>query len=274
MTTTHGSAGRTGGPMRRPDAERSDEKRSGAERSEAPQWVPRFTGAERWVHHGTAALLLACVATAAMLYVGPLAVAVGRRELIKTLHLLAGFALPMPILLGWLSAAFRADLRRLNRFRPADWEWLRRDDRRAVHRGRGVLDVGKFNAGQKLNAAFVGGSICVMLGTGAMLTFPDPWPDSLRTGATFVHDWLTLAIVAVVLGHLWYALRDPQSLRGIWTGEVRRDWAARDHPAWLDEHEANERAEATEPAARRTREPANEPVARTNTEVEAPKSGA
>lgn len=208
-----------------------------------PERIARFTGAERWVHHVTAVLMIACLVTAAMLYVGPLAAAVGHRDLVKTLHLVAGFALPVPIALGWLSAAFRADLRRLNRFRPADWRWLRDPDRRAVLRGRGLVEVGKFNAGQKLNAAFVGGAILVMLGTGAMLTFPDPWPDSWRTGATFVHDWLTFAVLAVVLGHLWYALRDPGSLRGIWTGQVSRAWAARDHPAWLDEYDGQQTAE-------------------------------
>lgn len=281
--------------MRRPEPPRPATQ----EATQPAEWIPRFARAERWVHHATAALLLACVVTAAMLYVGPLAAAVGRRELIKTLHLIAGFALPAPILLGWLSAAFRADLRRLNRFRRVDWEWLRREDRRAVLRDRGVMDVGKFNAGQKLNAAFVAGAICVMLGTGAMLTFPDPWPDSWRTGATFVHDWLTMAIVAVVIGHLWYALRDPQALRGIWTGAVRRDWAARDHPAWLDEHdEASRTAERTgpagdpavqlavQPANQQPKEPAKEQVegaaaaarteerkAGTNTGVEPPQSG-
>jgi cytochrome b subunit of formate dehydrogenase len=216
--------------------------------------LPRFTGGQRWVHHATAVLLFGCLATAAMLYVGPLAAAVGNRTLIKTLHLVAGFALPVPVLLGVLSAAFRADLRRLNRFHRVDWEWLRDPERRAILRGRGLLEVGKFNAGQKLNAAFIGGAIAVMLGTGAMLTFPDPWPDQLRTGATFVHDWLTLAVVVVVSGHLVYALRDPGALRGIWTGHVTRDWAARDHPAWLDEldestesDELTERDESTEP---------------------------
>lgn len=200
-----------------------------------PEWVPRFTRAERWVHHATALLLLGCLVTAAMLYIGPIAAAVGRRELVKTVHLVAGYALPVPVLLGWLSAAFRDDLRRLNRFRPADWEWLRSSDRRRVLYGRGLYDVGKFNAGQKLNAAFVGGAILVMLGTGTMLTFPDPWPDSWRTGATFVHDWLTMAIFVVVIGHLWYALRDPGALRGIFTGRVSAEWAERDHPVWLDE---------------------------------------
>jgi formate dehydrogenase subunit gamma len=196
----------------------------------------RFTRPERAVHHVTALLMIVCLGTAACLYIPALAAAVGRRELIKTVHVYTGFALPAPILVGWLSRTFRADLRRLNRFAADDWDWLRRGDRRVVIDGHGAIPVGKFNAGQKLNSAFVAGAILVMLGTGAMLTFPDPWPDNWRTGATFVHDWLTLAIFVIFLGHLWYALRDPGAMGGMWHGHVDRRWAARHHPAWLAEH--------------------------------------
>ena len=197
--------------------------------------INRFTGAERIVHHLTALLLLVCLVTAAMLYVPELANAIGRRDLVKPIHIWSGVALPVPALLGWLSRAFRDDVRRLNRFRPHDWEWLRRRDRRAVRQGRSVIPVGKFNAGQKLNAAFTGGAILVMLGTGLMLTFPDPWPVRLRTGATFVHDWLTVAVLVVTLGHTWYAVRDRGSLAAMLTGQVTPEWAARNHAGWLDE---------------------------------------
>ena len=50
--------------------------------------------------------------------------------------------------------------------------------------------MGKFNAGQKLNAAFTLGSILVLFGTGAIMFFSSAFPDDIRTGATFVHDWL------------------------------------------------------------------------------------
>jgi formate dehydrogenase gamma subunit len=233
------------------DPETTDPAADAPPTKAAPAWIPRFTRAERWVHHATALLLISCLATAATLYVGPIAAAVGQRGLMKALHTWSGFALPIPIVLGWFSTAFRADLRRLNRFRPADWQWLRDRDRRAVHDGRGVLDVGKFNAGQKLNAAFVAGSIAVMLGTGTMLAFPDPWPDDWRTGATFVHDWLTLAVFLMVVGHLWMALRDPGALRGIWTGAVRREWAARDHPAWLADVEPDDGDDSSSAPTRR-----------------------
>jgi formate dehydrogenase subunit gamma len=194
----------------------------------------RFTRAERSIHHVTALLMLVCLASAGMLYLPVLSTLVGHRELVKTVHVWCGFALPVPIVLGLASRAFRADLQRLNRFAPHDWEWLKRGDRRAVRRGRGILPVGKFNAGQKLNAAFTAGAILVMLGTGEVLTFPGPWPDHWRTGATFVHDWLFVIILIVVVGHLWEALRDPGALGGMLTGRVDRGWAVRHHPGWVD----------------------------------------
>jgi len=190
----------------------------------------RFTRAQRWVHWSTALLLGVCLVTAACLYVGPLAVLVGRRALVKDVHVYAGLLLPAPLLLGWLSAAMRADLRTLNRFSPADWDWLRSSDRRS-----GRVPVGKFNAGQKLNAAFTAGSILVMLGTGLIMRFPSPWPLPWRTGATFVHDWLALAVLVVTLGHLTKAGKDPIARAGMRTGVVPLDWARREHGTWADE---------------------------------------
>jgi formate dehydrogenase subunit gamma len=195
----------------------------------------RFTRGERWVHWATAALMGVCIVTAAFLYVEPLAILAGRRRVIELIHVYAGFALPVPMLLGWFSRAFRRDARLLNRFSRSDWQWLRSHDRR-----RGAVMVGKFNAGQKLNAAFITGSILVMLGTGAMLFWPNLWALSLRVGATFVHDWLALAIFVVVVGHIWYAVREPEALQGMRSGLVPRSWARRSHPGWLPDQDPHD----------------------------------
>ncbi|MEW2359948.1 cytochrome b/b6 domain-containing protein [Spirillospora sp. NPDC029432] len=219
-----------------------------------PGRLLRFTAAERWVHHATALLMLVCLVTAALLYVPALSAAVGRRDLLKPLHIWAGYALPLPVLFGLASEAFRLDLRRLDRFTPHDRDWLRRGDRRAVARtgglDRGVVPVGKFNAGQKLNAAFTAGAILVLLGTGTIMTFPDPWPDRWRTGATFVHDWLFLLVLIVTIGHLWYALRDRGALGAMATGRVDRAWAARHHAGWLDEIDRMDEIDGTEAMSR------------------------
>ena len=96
------------------------------------------------------------------------------------------------------------------------------------------IRVGKFNAGQKLNAAFIAGAGLVMLGTGVIMRWYHPWPLTWRTGATFVHDWLALAVGLVIIGHIGMALRDWDALRVMVVGTISRSWAKRHAPAWLD----------------------------------------
>jgi formate dehydrogenase gamma subunit len=190
----------------------------------------RFSRAERYLHRSIAALTFVLLATAAVLYLPSISVLVGNRPLVSDIHVIAGFALPIPIVLALFSRAFRRDADTLNRFTPSDWQWLRSRDRRS-----GRIPVGKFNAGQKLNSAFTLGWILVMLLTGSIMFFNSYFPDDIRTGATFVHDWLTLLIVVVVGGHLYLAMGDAEARVGMRTGEVSKDWAKREHAEWVSE---------------------------------------
>lgn len=195
-----------------------------------PGEVRRFTRGERWIHRATAALMGVCVLTAACLYVPQLAELVGRRLLVVTVHEWSGILLPVPFLVGLVSRAFRADLRLLNRFGPHDRVWLRaarRRDHRPASR-----PAGKFNAGQKTYAAWIAGAVLVMTGTGVLMWFTGLASLALRTGATFVHDWLALAIGIVLAGHIAMALADPEARRGLRTGWVSRAWARRHHNLW------------------------------------------
>ncbi|MEU1266229.1 cytochrome b/b6 domain-containing protein [Streptomyces cellulosae] len=202
-------------------------------RADAPSaatTVRRFTPAQRWAHRAVALLMGVCVATAACLYVPQLAQLVGRRALVVTLHQWTGLLLPVPVPAALVSRAFRADLGRLNRFGPHDRVWLRaalRRDRRPASR-----PAGKFNAGQKLYAAWIAGATLVMLGTGLLMWFTHLTPLVWRTAATFVHDWLALTAGIVLAGHIGMALADPEARRGLRTGSVRREWAEREHSLW------------------------------------------
>ncbi|MEU3496149.1 cytochrome b/b6 domain-containing protein [Kitasatospora cineracea] len=194
-----------------------------------PDRRPRFTPAQRRAHRATAALMLVCLATAACLYLPPLSQLVGRRRLLATVHEWSGLLLPVPLLLALATRAMRRDATRLGRFTAADRYWLRALRRRSPHR-----PAGKFNAGQKLYAQWTLGTILVMLGTGLLMWFTHLAPAVWRTGATFVHDWFALAVAVVVAGHLRMAARDPEARRGMRTGSVERDWAAREHPQWAE----------------------------------------
>lgn len=192
--------------------------------------VRRFGKVTRAVHWTAALLMITCIITAAILYNGSIALAVGHRHLVELVHVYAGFALPAPILLGMFSAAYRQDMRRLDRFAPRDWRWLFSRKRRD-----GSIKVGKFNAGQKLNGALSGGAIAALLGTGIIMYFPGLTRLSWRTGATFVHDWFALAVGLLVVGHLYYAAKDSEARRGMLTGRVSDSWARAEHGAWADE---------------------------------------
>ncbi|HUR23242.1 MAG TPA: cytochrome b/b6 domain-containing protein, partial [Acidimicrobiales bacterium] len=165
----------------------------------ARQRVERFDRAEMALHWVNAGLFGVLIATAAILYFGPLSALVGRRELVRYMHVVSGLALPFPLLAaryGPSRRGFVADVRALARFDDDDRRWLR-----SLGRAKGVR-MGKFHPGQKLNAAFTLGAIIVMLATGSIMHWFRYFPVDWRTGATFVHDWLALALAVVIIGHL------------------------------------------------------------------------
>ncbi|MGW2841502.1 cytochrome b/b6 domain-containing protein [Streptomyces sp. NPDC001493] len=209
---------------------RQPDLRPAAKQQEPAPRLRRFSPAERWAHRATAVLMGICGTTAAFLYLPALAELVGRRALVVTVHQWSGIALPVPVLIALASRALRADLSRLNRFGPHDRRWLRAALRRDKRPSSRPAD--KFNAGQKLYAAWVAGATLVMLGTGLIMWFTHLTPLVWRTGATFVHDWLALTLAIVVGGHIGKAMGDAEARRGMRTGSVAREWAEREHPLW------------------------------------------
>jgi formate dehydrogenase subunit gamma len=203
--------------------------------------IPRFDRVERAAHWTTAALFVVLMVTGAVLYAGPFSALFGRRELFRQVHVYAGLLLPVPILLGLAvrsGAQLRSDLGRINRWTRDDVRWFRRRNRARP----GRLDVGKFNAGQKLNATFFAAAIVVMLVTGSIMRWSDTFSNDVRTGATFVHDWFTFGIWVAVLGHIYFAIRDPVALGGMTRGSVTPYWARTERPAWYREIVGEERA--------------------------------
>ncbi len=194
--------------------------------------LARFDLTERALHWANAALFGVLLATAAVLYVGQLSALVGRRELVRQVHVISGLLLPVPLILALVGPWRRglmADLRAFNRFDRDDRRWLR-------SRGRDrSVRLHKFNPGQKLNAAFVAGAIGVMLATGSIMFWFRPFPLAWRTGATFVHDWTAIAVAMVVAGHIWMAVGDSDSLRAMVRGWVPARWALQHRPSWYEE---------------------------------------
>jgi formate dehydrogenase subunit gamma len=154
------------------------------------------------VHGVTAGLIFGCVATGAALYNGLIAVAVGHRYVVEQIHVWCGYAAPIPLLVGLASRSYRLDWAWLNRFTRDDWRWLR-----ARHRRDGSIPTGRFNAGQKLNAALSIGALGVLLASGTIMYFTGWFRLSWRSGATFTHDWFALGFGLLIVGHLMFAAR-------------------------------------------------------------------
>lgn len=161
------------------------------------------------------------------------------------LHVVLGFAT-----LGfavWVLAtivlrrAVRADLRALARVGVDDYLWFQHVVLRAAGERSVSPPVGKFNAGQKLNALLSLLAIVALLGSGLVLGVyyvTKALLASAFVGAVFPwHTALSLLVVPLVVGHLYLALLHPATcglLREMVRGRVRRDWAARHHPAWVE----------------------------------------
>src|SRR5579863_7568206 len=88
---------------RRPEAMASPTTHSSAvplAEQEPPGLLNRFDRVERAVHWTNAVLFAVLVVTGAALYFAPLTAMVGRRELVERIHLYAGLALPVPLIVA------------------------------------------------------------------------------------------------------------------------------------------------------------------------------
>jgi len=190
--------------------------------------IPRFDKVTRVVHWTTTILTIVLLGTGTILYVGQLSAIVGRRALLANVHVWSGILLLVPLVVGIvlprLGRRLRADVHELGRWSKSDSRWLRRRTR--------VAPDGKFNGGQKLAAAAFAGLFAMQLVTGALMHWNQPFADDWRTGATFVHDWVYLALVVLTIGHVHRALKEPALLQAMTTGTVTRSWAERERPGW------------------------------------------
>jgi formate dehydrogenase subunit gamma len=192
----------------------------------------RFSRTERTLHWANATFFLFLLATGLVLYLPSLAVAVGRRPLVQSVHFWSGIAW-VCVLAAIVALGDRRGLRRIareiDRFDADDVRWLLR--RRPAPQGR-------FNAGQKINTALTAAFTVLFLVSGLLLWFGER-DTRLRFASTVIlHDGLMYVSLALLLGHLYLAVIHPatrHALRGITLGTVSEEWAAAHHPKWKPE---------------------------------------
>jgi formate dehydrogenase subunit gamma len=197
------------------------------------RYVRRFGAAEQSLHWLLAASFLTMLATGLILYLPSLAQLAASRQLWKSIHLGAALAFWAGTVLVFMSAPreLRATAGQLDRFDRDDRRWLAWSVRR---RGAGPPQ-GRFNAGQKLNAAIVAGLMVVFTISGVLIYLQETDAGFRGTSAILVHDVAMYIAVPIVIGHLYLALLNPStrhSLRGMTLGSVRRDWAREHHAKW------------------------------------------
>lgn len=204
--------------------------------------VQRFDVNTRAFHWVNALGFVVLAVTGAVMFVPALSEAVGRRELVRAGHDVAGYTVIVWALLavagGW-GRGLRADLREIDLRDAADADWVHGGWRADLlgareHGDAGSPPVGKFNPGQKLNAAFTAAATAVLAGTGTIMFFHTHFPQWLKAGANLVHDLTAVVLVVVVAAHVVLGLRDRGALRGMVTGRVDRAWAQRHHGGWAD----------------------------------------
>jgi formate dehydrogenase subunit gamma len=195
----------------------------------APGYVRRFSRTERVLHWVNAAGFFVLLASGLVLYLPSLASTVGRRPMVKDVHFWAGIgwvcALALVALLGDRRGLLRT-AREIDHFHPEDVRWLR---------GRRPAPQGRFNAGQKVNAALTTAFLVLFFASGMLLWLGERDTRFRFASTVVLHDGLLYASLALLVGHLYLAVLHPatrHALRGMVTGTVREDWAQEHHPRW------------------------------------------
>jgi formate dehydrogenase subunit gamma len=198
--------------------------------------LPRYGRTERAVHwvHATAFTIL--LATGLCLYLPSLAEEIGRRPLLKAIHLWTAvawlFALAAVVALGD-RRALRRTLGEVNRFDADDRAWFLDHSR----------PQGRMNAGQKLNAAATAAFAILFGVSGFFLWYGERDTRFRLPSALLVHDWLMYVSLFLFVGHLYLSLLKPatrHALSGITRGWVDEEWAARRHAKWVAQLHADE----------------------------------
>jgi formate dehydrogenase subunit gamma len=179
------------------------------------RWVRRFSRTERVFHWVNAAFFLTLATTGLILWLPGLSLAVGRRPLLKDIHLWSGVAWVVALVAIVLLGDRRGILRTMRELEQ--------------------LDNSRLNPGQKVNAILNAAFTILFFVSGVLLWYGERDTRFRFASTVVLHDAVTLGALALLVGHLYYAVINPatrHSLRGMTRGTVDEHWARVHHRRW------------------------------------------
>jgi len=122
-----------------------------------------------------------------------------------------------------------------------DLQWFSRSFKKIFVPSTTLPEVGKFNAGQKLN-------MLIVMALGILFTISGlvMWRFNGVLLAWIIHSAAFVAVLFIVVGHVYMAILHPPTRPSFWAiinGDVDREWANHHHPRWakeLDEKNTDE----------------------------------
>lgn len=196
-----------------------------------PRYLERFSATERALHWVHAAAFFVLLGSGLVLYVPSLSTAVGRRPLVKDVHIWTAVSWGGAMLLVALLGNRRAVGHTIREIDLFD-----RDDRRFLA-GRLDAPQGRFNAGQKVNAILTAAFALLFAVSGVLLWYGERDTRFRLPGTVFLHDALMYVSLVLLTGHLYLSVVHPRTrhaLRGMTLGTVREDWARQHHAKWAE----------------------------------------
>lgn len=100
------------------------------------------------------------------------------------------------------------------------------------------LPVGKYNAGQKVLFWAIMGLIMLLLVSGLISWnryFAGVFPIPVLRAALLIHSLSALALMLLIMGHIYMALWVKGTIKSMIGGYVPKKWAKKHHPLWYKE---------------------------------------
>ncbi len=229
--------------------------------STEPARIPRWALAERLAHWLYALFFLIAFVSGLLMWIpATRAWMGGARESVSLRHGVTGYAMvviPLLLMLVVNRRRLASEIREVDMWDADDRRWFWAAIKGRTLRGGEMPPQGKLNAGQKASAVLVAALALGFAITGTILLAKTGLPAWLVSRALWLHGFLAIAAVALLLGHLSHVFLTRHG-RGYLSSMVRgglpEDIARERHRTWWEEqrggdHPPADGAASTERAA-------------------------